>query len=87
VTVEEKAKLLIDSVTKALANGCCHYDPETGQFLSDPKAILTCLRDKKQVRVHEPRRCPCGHREYEDSKLICQECGLGLPVLAATEQS
>ncbi len=44
--IEANAHLLIAEVKRALANNCLHYDPETKELLSDPKAILTCLRDK-----------------------------------------
>lgn len=79
MNVREKAKLMVAEVKRALDNGCRHYDPETGALLSDSRAILTCLRDKGSVTVHAPRRCPCGHREYDGSKTLCPSCGIGLP--------
>ena len=83
MSVREKAELMVASVRQALENGCRHYDPETGALLSDPRAILVCLRDKGQVTIQEPRRCPCGHREYEDSQVLCPTCGVGLPTTGA----
>ncbi len=54
MNVREKALLMIESVEKALANGCRHYDPETGELLPDVRSILTCLAKKKNVMVQEP---------------------------------
>lgn len=54
MNVREKALLMIESVEKALANGCRHYDPETGELLHDVRSILTCLAKKKTVTVQEP---------------------------------
>ncbi len=77
--VEANAHLLIAEVKRALANNCLHYDPETKELLSDPKAILTCLRDKGSVVVQEPRRCRCGHREHGNDPSICPVCKTEIP--------
>lgn len=76
---EALAHLMIAEVKRALANGCLHYDPDTKALLSDPKAILECLRDKGTVVVQEPRRCRCGHREHGNDKELCPVCGTALP--------
>ena len=64
---EALPRLMIAEVNRALSNGCLHYDPETKALLSDPKAILECLRDKGSVVVQEPSRRQYGHRKHENN--------------------
>lgn len=79
----ERAELLIDSVRKALENGCRHYDPETKELLPDARAVLKCLVLRRHVLVHQPRKCPCGHFEYAAS-VVCPSCGGTIPPVAET---
>ncbi len=79
--IKERATLVVESVRRALANGCRHYHPDTGELLADARAILTCMRDRGEVTVQQPRECGCGHREYSADRVLCPECAQALPVL------
>lgn len=54
MTALEQARLMIQEMRKALAQGTKHYDPETGELLPDEASILNCLKEKGSV-VFEPR--------------------------------
>ena len=51
--VEEKARILIEEVTKAIENGTRHYRKSDGKLLTTTREVLEALRDEKEI-IFEP---------------------------------
>ncbi len=51
MTIEEEARMLIESLREGLKVGIKHYNPETGVLLLTVKDILNALSEHKYILV------------------------------------